>query len=159
MCMSQETRCGVEKEYSYREGRTVWEDPPRYDLKQYWATAPHNLLGVAVKKPGQVLEQWTAIRRLFCNLRGENLALCRSRYQGGTCRGVAEITGELYYVPCRLDCLAVQTCGSGFWGAVSSIKVLVRGIGVSTIFPLFCIYGSTEWASVMILPWTRLKAR
>ena len=26
----------------------------RYDFKQYWAVAPHNLLGVAVKKPGHL---------------------------------------------------------------------------------------------------------
>ena len=30
--------------------------------------------------------------------------------------------------------------------------VLVRGIGVSMNFLEFCIYGSSEWASVMILP-------
>ena len=39
------------------------------------------------------------------------------------------------YVLRGLHCLAVQRCGSGFWGAASSTHVLVRGIGVSINFP------------------------
>ena len=42
-----------------------------YDFKQYWAGAPHNFLGVAVKKPGQLLELTanSDIRPFFHNSR------------------------------------------------------------------------------------------
>ena len=65
-----------------------------------------------------------------------------------------------FYVLCRLRCLAVQRCGSGFWGAASSTHVLVRGIGVSMISHNSAyIYGSSEWTCVMILLCMRLRAR
>ena len=43
-------------------------------------------------------------------------------------------------VPCRLRYVTVQRCGSGLRRASSSTHVLARGIGVSMVFPKFCIY-------------------
>ena len=51
-----------------------------------------------------------------------------------------------------LHSLAVQRCGSGFWGAASSTHVLVSGTKISPNFPYFCICGSSGWASVMVRP-------
>ena len=62
----------------------------------YRAAAPHNLLGVAVKKPGHLLEQRTLSFDLFLNnLREENLALAAAGTSGEGPRGGAEITGEV----------------------------------------------------------------
>ena len=52
-----------------------------------------------------------------------------------------------------------EVWGVGFRGAAPSIHVLVRGIRVSTNFPYFCLYGSSEWASVVKPTRTRLIAR
>ena len=43
-------------------------------------------------------------------------------------------------VPCRLRSLAVQSCGSGFCGSVSSTHVRVRGIEVSNEFSHISAY-------------------
>ena len=51
-----------------------------------------------------------------------------------------------------LHSLAVQMCGSGFWGAASSTHGLVSGTGMSPNFPYLCICGSSGWASVMVRP-------
>ena len=93
----------MEKEYGYIQRKQGGVGRPSYNrdnFKQYWAAAPHNLLSVAVKKPGHLLGQRTLSFDLFSknNLRGDNLALATtagSRYQGGRCRGVAEIKGGL----------------------------------------------------------------
>ena len=53
----------------------------------------------------------------------------------------------------RLHSQAVQRCGSGFGGAASSIHGLVRGTGIYSSFPYFCICDSSRWASVMARPW------
>ena len=49
---------------------------------------------------------------------------------------------------------------SGFSGAASSTHIRVRRIGVPMNFTYYCIlYGSSERASLEVLPWMRLKAR
>ena len=43
-------------------------------------------------------------------------------------------------VPSRLCNVVAQRCESGFWGAASSIHVLLRAIGVSMKFPYLCMH-------------------
>ena len=43
-----------------------------------------------------------------------------------------------------LHSLAVQGCGSGFWGAASSTHNLVSGIGISPYFPYISAYAAYQ---------------
>ena len=53
----------------------------------------------------------------------------------------------------RLRSLTRWRSGSGFSRAASSSHVLDRETGASLNLSYFCIYGSSGWASVMVLPW------
>ena len=68
-------------------------------------------------------------------------------------------TSSVFGVCYRPRNVAVQRRRSGFVGVTSSTHVLAHGIAVSMDFPQICIYGSSGWASVMVLVRMRLKNR
>ena len=49
--------------------------------------------------------------------------------------------------------------GNGFGRAASLSHALDRRTGASPNLPYFCIYGSSGWASVMVLPWKTNKTK